>query len=175
MPPVPSSSRSERIEGGHVELGRVVGVFGVRGWIRLRSHTVPPEGILRYRRWFIGGREWQVDEGRAQGDTVVAGLKGLEDRDAALALRGKGIEVARSALPKPKKGEFYWTDVLGSEVVSTAGAKLGTLSSVTSNGAQDVMVVTGERERLIPFVTGAIVQEVDPAAKKIVVQWEPEW
>lgn len=175
MSPVPSSSRSERIEGGHVELGRVVGVFGVRGWIRLRSHTVPPDGILLYRRWHIAGREWQVAEGHAQGDTVVAGLKGLEDRDAALTLRGQGIEVARSALPKPRKGEFYWTDVLGSEVVSTAGAKLGTLSSVTSNGAQDVMVVTGERERLIPFVTGAIVQYVDPVAKRIVVDWQPEY
>ena len=128
---------------GTVELGRVVGVFGVRGWIRLRSHTVPPEGILRYRRWHIGGREWQVVEGRAQGETVVAGLKGLEDRDAALALRGSTVEVARSALPKAKKGEFYWTDVLGSEVVSTRGAVLGTLDSVTSNGAQDVMVVAG--------------------------------
>ena len=160
---------------GHVELGRVVGVFGVRGWIRLRSHTVPPEGILRYRTWHIAGREWQVADGHAQGETVVAGLAGLEDRDAALALRGSTVEVARSALPKAKKGEFYWTDVLGSEVVSTAGAKLGTLGSVTSNGAQDVMVVTGERERLIPFVTGAIVQEVDPAATRIVVQWEPEW
>jgi len=160
---------------GHVELGRVVGVFGVRGWIRLRSHTVPPEGILRYRRWHIAGREWQVAEGHAQGDTVVAGLKGLEDRDAALTLRGSTVEVARSALPKPKKGEFYWADVLGSEVVSTAGAKLGTLSSVTSNGAQDVMVISGERERLIPFVVGPIVKSVDPAAKRIVVEWEPAW
>lgn len=160
---------------GTVELGRVVGAFGVRGWIRLRSHTVPPEGILRYRRWHIAGREWQVADGHAQGETVVAGLAGIEDRDAALALRGEVIGVPRAALPKPKRGEFYWTDVLGSEVVSTAGAKLGTLSSVTSNGAQDVMVVTGERERLIPFVTGPIVQSVDAVAKRIVVEWEPEY
>jgi len=160
---------------GTVELGRIVGVFGVRGWIRLRSHTVPPEGILRYRRWHIAGREWQVADGHPQGDTIVAGLKGLEDRDAALALRGATVEVARSALPKLKKGEFYWTDVLGSEVVSTAGATLGTLDSVTSNGAQDVMVVKGEVERLIPFVVGPIVQSVDPKAKQIVVEWDPSW
>ncbi len=160
---------------GTVELGRVVGVFGVRGWIRLRSHTVPPEGILRYRRWHIGGREWRVVEGHAQGETVVAGLEGLADRDAALALRGEVIGVPRAALPKPKKGEFYWTDVLGSEVVSTTGAKLGTLQSVTSNGAQDVMVVAGEVERLIPFVVGPIVQHVDAAAKRIVVEWDPKW
>jgi len=158
-----------------VELGRVTGVFGIRGWIRVRSHTVPPEGILRYRRWNIGGREWQVADGHPQGDTVVAGLQGLEDRDAALRLRGATIEVPRSALPKAKRGEFYWTDVLGCEVVSTSGAKLGTLSSVTSNGAQDVMVVAGERERLIPFVSGPIVKSVDPVAKQIVVEWEPEY
>ena len=158
-----------------VELGRVTGVFGIRGWIRVRSHTVPPEGILRYRRWNIGGREWQVADGHPQGDTVVAGLQGLEDRDAALRLRGATIEVPRSALPKAKRGEFYWTDVLGCEVVSTSGAKLGTLSSVTSNGAQDVMVVTGGRDRLIPFVSGPIVKSVDPVAKQIVVEWEPEY
>jgi len=158
-----------------VELGRVTGVFGIRGWIRVRSHTVPPEGILRYRRWNIAGREWQVADGHPQGDTVVAGLQGLEDRDAALRLRGATIEVPRSALPKAKRGEFYWTDVLGCEVVSTSGAKLGTLSSVTSNGAQDVMVVAGERERLIPFVSGPIVKSVDPVAKQIVVEWELGW
>ena len=117
---------------GTVELGRVVGAFGIKGWVRLRSYTDPPEGVLRYRQWHIGGREWRVVEGRRQGDTIVAALAGLEDRDAAAALRGAAIEVPRSALPKPGRGEFYWTDVLGSEVVSTGGAKLGTLSSVTS-------------------------------------------
>ena len=160
---------------GHVELGRVVGAFGIRGWIRLRSYTDPPEGILRYRTWQIGGREWQVVEGKDQSGGVVAALAGIEDRDAAAALSGEVIAVPRSALPNPKRGEFYWADVLGSEVVSTRGAKLGTLSSVASNGAQDVMVVTGERERLIPFVTGPIVVSVDPKAKRIVVEWEPEY
>ena len=160
---------------GTVELGRVVGAFGIKGWVRLRSYTDPPEGVLRYRSWLIGGREWRVVEGRGQGDTVVASLEGLQDRDAAAALRGATIEVPRSALPKPKRGEFYWADVLGSEVVSTAGAKLGTLQSVTSNGAQDVMVVAGEVERLIPFVVGPIVQHVDPVAKQIVDEWDAGW
>lgn len=160
---------------GTVELGRVVGAFGIKGWVRLRSYTDPPANILRYRTWLIGGREWTLVEGRDQSDGVVAALAGLEDRDAAAALRGAAIEVPRSALPKPKRGEFYWTDVLGSEVVSTTGAKLGTLDSVTSNGAQDVMVVTGEVERLIPFVVGPIVKSVDPAAKRILVEWDPGW
>lgn len=160
---------------GHVELGRIVGAFGIRGWIRLLSYTVPPEGILRYRTWHIAGREWQVVEGQLHSGAIVAALAGIGDRDAAAALRGGVIEVPRSALPKAKRGEFYWTDVLGSEVVSTTGATLGTLQSVGSNGAQDVMLIQGERERLIPFVVGPIVKSVDPAAKKIVVEWEPGW
>ena len=160
---------------GMVELGRVVGAFGIKGWVRLRSYTDPPEGILRYRQWHVGGREWKVVEGRGQPEGVVAALEGLQDRDAAAALRGAVIEVPRSALPKPKRGEFYWTDVLGSDVVSTAGATLGTLQGVTSNGAQDVMVVAGEVERLIPFVVGPIVKSVDPVAKKITVEWDPQW
>ncbi|MGQ0587395.1 MAG: ribosome maturation factor RimM, partial [Gammaproteobacteria bacterium] len=126
-----------------VELGRVVGAFGIKGWVRLRSYTDPQEAILRYRTWLIGGREWQVVEGRGQTDGIVVALAGIGDRDAAAALRGAVIEVPRSALPKPKRGEFYWADVLGSEVVSTAGAQRGTLESVTSNGAQDVRVVKG--------------------------------
>jgi 16S rRNA processing protein RimM len=78
-------------------------------------------------------------------------------------------------VPKAKRGEFYWADVLGGEVVSTSGAKLGTLQSVTSNGAQDVMVVQGDRQRLIPYVAGPIVKSVDRRTREIVVEWEPEY
>lgn len=176
MGSAPTGSRSERDAGERVELGRVLGAFGIKGWIRLISHTAPPDGILRYQRWSIGGREWQVLDGHAQGTAVVASLDGLTDRNAAEAMQGATIEVPRSALPKAKRGEFYWTDVLGAEVFSTSGAKLGRLQSLTSNGAQDVMVVAdGEHERLIPAVAGAIVQSVDVKARKIVVAWEPSW
>ena len=162
-------------EGERVELGRVTGAFGIKGWITVLSHTDPPERILRYRRWLVGGREWKVLGGHVKGHSVAAGLEGLADRNAAEAMRGAVVEVTRAALPKPKRGEFYWSDVLGAEVVSTSGAKLGTLESVGSNGAQDVMVVRGERERLIPAVPGPIVKTVDPKAKRIVVEWEPEY
>lgn len=157
-----------------VTLGRVTGVFGVQGWVKVWSYTDPPDGILEYPRWRIGDRLWDVDDGRRHGEAVVAKLKGLDDRDAAMALRESSIEVERSELPKTKRREFYWADVLGGEVVSTTGAKLGTLTGLTHNGAQDVMVVAGERERLIPAVP-EIVQSVDRETKQIVVEWEPEY
>ena len=157
-----------------VTLGRVTGVFGVKGWVKVWSYTDPPGGILDYPRWRIGERVWEVGEGRIHGEAVVARLEGLDDRDAAMALQGASIEVERSELPKAKRGEFYWADVLGGDVVSTSGALLGTLDSLTSNGAQDVMVVAGERERLIPVVP-EIVRSVDVKARRIVVEWEPEY
>jgi 16S rRNA processing protein RimM len=160
---------------GQVELGRVIGAYGIKGWIRLFSYADPIEKILSYRTWSLAGREWKVIEGHAHSGAVVASLEGLSDRDAAAALEGQVIGVPRSALPKARKGEFYWTDVLGSEVVSTQGVTLGRLQSLTDNGAQDVMVVKGERERLIPFVVGPIVIGVDAGAKRILVDWDAEW
>ena len=159
---------------GPIELGRVIGAFGIRGWIRLQSHTAPPDAILRYRHWRVGGRDWKVVEGHAQGTAVVASLEGLDDRDAAAALRGATIEVDRAELPKTKPREFYWADMLGAKVVSLSGVELGRLSGLTSNGAQDVMVVSGDRERLIPFVAGAVVKQVDLKAGLIVVDWSPD-
>lgn len=156
-----------------VALGQVTGVFGVRGWIRLVSYTRPHEGILDYPRWTIAGREWELAEGRHHGDSMVARLEGLDDRDAAMRLRGEAIEVARERLPDPGPGMHYWADLIGFEVVSEGGAVLGTVESVFENGAQDVMVVQGERERLIPFVAGPIVKQVDAQGRRIVVDWEP--
>lgn len=160
---------------GQVELGRVVGAFGIKGWIRVFSYTEPQDRILRHRTWQMAGREWNVVEGHAQAGAVVASLEGLTGRDDAAALEGEPIGIPRSSLPKAKQGEFYWIDVLGSEVVSTTGVTLGRLESLTSNGAQDVMVVQGERERLIPFVIGPIVIGVDAQAKRILVDWDAGW
>jgi len=160
---------------GRVELGRVLGAFGIQGWVRLTSFTRPPEGILEYRQWHIGGDCREVVEGRRQGSTLVARLAGLSGREAAAALRGAAIEVDRSALPKAPAGTYYWADLLGCEVANEQGVKLGKLQSLFSTGAQDVMVVKGDRERLIPFVSGPIVKAVDLRKREITVDWGEEF
>ena len=110
-----------------------------------------------------------------QGNGIVAKLAGIEERNAALALMGNTVVVERAALPKPKKGEVYWTDLLGCSVVSSSGAELGVIAEVRSNGAQDVMVLQGEVERLVPWVAGPIVQSVDLKARRVVVDWDASW
>ncbi|WP_423823751.1 ribosome maturation factor RimM [Salinisphaera sp. SPP-AMP-43] len=168
----------------HVVLGQVHGLFGVRGWIKVYSHTRPIESILDYQRWWIGNagqrQQYQVLEGRLQGKTLVARLADAEgeplpDRDAAVELLDLDIAVAREDMPDPEPGEYYWFDLVGLRVVTLEAIDLGQVSAMMETGANDVLVVKGDRERLIPLVMDEYVTEVDLEAGRIVVDWDPEF
>lgn len=170
------------MSAGRVTLGRVAGVHGVKGWIKLYSFTRPAENLLKYRRWWIGGDDgFEAKVLAIQTHNLLAqigksdGLP-IEDRDVAAALIGKAIAVDRDDMPKLPSGQYYWSDLIGLQVVNDEGVALGQVSDLTSNGAQDVLVITdGEVERLIPFVHGPIVREVDMEARRIVCDWQPDW
>ncbi len=161
-------------------VGRIHGAFGVRGELKLESLTEPESNILRYQPWIVRdaqGREREVTgaRGRAANRGLVVTLPGIEDRDAAELLRGAEVHVPRSALPAPKPGEFYWVDLEGMRVANLEGVDFGTVHAVFSNGANDVMVVRGERERLVPFVRPDFVRELDFEAGRIVVDWDADF
>lgn len=163
-----------------VLLGKIVGLHGVRGELKLESYTEPRTQIFRYQPWRMrsASGETVVEgcRGRAQGKGIVAELPGVTDRDAAAALVGTEIWVARSALPQPAPGEYYWSDLEGLEVVTVEGVALGTVSHLLATGANDVLVVRdADRERLIPFLVGRFVTEVDLEAGRITVDWDPEF
>jgi 16S rRNA processing protein RimM len=105
---------------------------------------------------------------------VVAKLAGIESREAALALKGRQVAVARSALPDAQDGRYYLADLVGLEVVNGQGLRLGTVRQWFSNGPQDVMEVAGEKTRLVPWVA-AVVKRVDLEAKRIEVEWGADW
>ncbi|MFT4257720.1 MAG: ribosome maturation factor RimM [Pseudoxanthomonas sp.] len=158
-------------------LGRVAGAFGVRGQLKLESWTQPRAAILRYQPWTLrdaagGERELTGARGRDSGKHLIADFPGVEDRDAAEALRGTEIYVPRSALPPPKPGEYYWVDLEGLRVVNVEGVDFGTVSHLFSTGANDVLVVRGDRERLVPFVEPDYVKAVDFDAGVITVDWD---
>lgn len=163
-----------------VLLGKVVGVHGVRGELKLESYTEPRTQIFRYQPWRMrsatGETVIEGGRGRAQGKGIVAELPGVADRDAAMALVGTEIWVSRSVLPKAKPGEYYWADLEGLEVVTVEGRSFGTVSHLIATGANDVLVVKdAERERLIPFLVGPFVTAVDLAGGRITVDWDPEF
>jgi len=159
-----------------IVLGRISGVFGVRGWVKVFSYTEPREGVLRYRNWLLGKKgEWQpanVAEGQRHGKGVVVRIDGCEDRDQAAALVGTEIGVQRDALPDTEDGHYYWSDIEGLTVVRRDGSELGRLAYLLETGAHDVMVINGDEERLVPFVKDEIVIDVDLAAGVITVDWD---
>ncbi len=164
---------------GLVLMGRISGLYGVRGWVRVFSYTEPRENILNYRQWLVRrGGEWSpvaVAEGRRHGKGIVVRLAGCEDRDAAAAWLEAEIAVPRSALPPLEPDEYYWSDLQGMQVETTQGQVLGRVTSLLHTAANDVLIVEGERERLIPFLQGQVVLGVDLDARRIVVDWDPDF
>lgn len=159
-----------------VVLGRISGLFGVRGWVKIHSYTDPREAILGYGNWLVGQegnwRSTPLIEGRRQGKTVVARLQGVDDRDDAAGFVDEFISVARDEMPPTAKGEYYWSDLEGLQVVLRDGTVLGTVAQLLETGANDVLVVRGDREILIPYVADEVVEEVDLEAQVIRVNWE---
>jgi 16S rRNA processing protein RimM len=159
-------------------MGRIAAPFGVKGWVRIQPDTTAPGSLLAYKTWWIGSdgdwRETAVAEAKVHGSSLAARLEGFQDRDAAAALRGKSIAVPRSQLPKARDDEYYWVDLLGLRVVNGEGQELGSIAQILQTGANDVLVVQGERERLIPFIAD-VIREVDTTAGVVRVEWSAEY
>lgn len=161
-------------------IGRIHGAFGVRGEVKLESLTEPPGNLVRYQPWILrdaAGREREVSGAKARvgGKGLIGTLPGIEDRDAAEALRGTELYVPRSALPPPKDGEFYWIDLEGLRVENLEGVDFGRAAFVFPNGANDVLVVRGDRERMIPWLRPDFVRELDFDAGRILVDWDADF
>lgn len=161
---------------GFVALGRIAGVHGINGWLKIYSYTEPRENIVGFDRWILvhegERRDVEVEGGRRQAASVLAKIRGVDGRDEAASLVGAEIEVERKALPPCDPGEYYWADLEGLEVVNEQGEPLGRVHHMIATGANDVIVLDGVPGRLIPFVSGQVVKNVDIAAGLIVVDWD---
>lgn len=159
-------------------MGRIAAPYGVRGWVHVQPFTEVSDSLLDHPQWRVGRGAAQVlrpvAEAKPHGDGLVARFEGIEDRDAALALRGQEVSVERAALPEIGDGEFYWSDLIGLTVVNREGVELGRIASLMETGAHDVLVVKGQREHLIPFVA-QFVGEVDLASGKLEVDWGEDY
>jgi 16S rRNA processing protein RimM len=155
-------------------MGRVAGSYGVRGWLKVAPGGGAVEGLAEAAKWWIGGEAYEVAEAKVHGATVVAKLAGIDVREQALELKGEAVLVERAALPEPEAGHYYLADLVGLEVVNEQGEALGTVKKFFTNGAQDVMEVVGDKERLMPWVP-TVVKEVDLPKRRITVEWGADW
>ena len=146
----------------------------------MRSYTDPPAEILDYLSYYTGheagdSRQLQLAEGRQQGSSILARFESCGDRNTAEELAGTVLYIDSSRLPQLAEGEYYWAELIGLQVVTSAGVSLGQVIRMMETGANDVLVVSGDRERLIPYVAGVVVEQVDLAQSALVVNWDPEF
>lgn len=160
-------------------MGRIVGVFGVEGWVKVESYAEPRENLGRYRPWRVESAKmasFEVAKPKVvvHGRGLIAKLDGVADRDAAAVLIGAEIKVSRGRLPRAAAGEYYWADLEGLKVRTTLGVELGVVSHLVATGANDVLVVVGERERLVPYIPD-VIRLVDTDSGLIEVDWDPDF
>ncbi len=161
-------------------LGHILGLFGVKGWIKVFSHTRPRTQILNYRQWYLGeqgDRLVQLEDGRAHKTGVIAKLAGIDDRDSAVGLLDNKIWVDANELPELAADEYYWYQLVGLQVIDTANRVLGEITSLFETGANDVMVVQAEdgSEHLLPYVMQQVIKEIDLVNNKMIVDWDVEF
>ncbi len=169
----------------YVVLGKVSSVYGVKGWMKVYSFTEPMDQILEYGNWTLRDGQnltlVEVDKGRSHGKGMVAHFKGVDDREIAKQYTGLEICVPRNRLPELSDGDYYWYELEGLAVVTSKDVMLGNVDYMMSAGAgNDVLVIKGDgqsidrRERLIPYID-QFVLDVSLEAKRIVVDWDPEF
>lgn len=167
-------------QSDRVRVGRILGPWGVSGWVRVYSETDPPESLFEYQPWLAGpeGRPLHVAEWQRTGRRLVARLAEIADRTDAEALAAADLFIPRAQLPDTGPGQYYWHDLEGLEVVNTDGHRFGRVRSMLDAGAHDVLVIAppdGGHDVLIPFVPERFVLAVDLAAGCIRVDWEADW
>ena len=168
-----------------VVMGRIGTPYGIRGWVNILTYSEQIDTLLDFRIWWVGqddaatgqvAIEQVVIEAKRHGSGLVAALDGVADRDQAAALKGKTVAIPRNALPAPRDGEHYWSDLIGLEVVNEQREVLGCSTAILSSGAQNILQIRDAdgRERLVPYVD-VYVKSVDMASKRITVDWAADW
>lgn len=161
-----------------VVMGRIVAPYGIMGWLKVLPDTEMLDGLFDYPQWWLGdGQNWReltVESAKIHNDVLAVKLAGVDDRDAAFACKGQLVAVPRALLPAPADNEYYWSDLIGLSVSNQQKVDFGLITDVLETGANDVIVVRGERERLIPFIAQTIIT-VDLAGRWMLVDWDADF
>ncbi len=177
---------------GLIEVARVLGAWGVQGWIKLLPHSADPQALFSTKRWYLSTPSTSDDppapgatvqllkvrQAREHSGSIVAQVDLVTDRDQAQALKGWRIWVPRSSFPTPQADEYYWVDLIGLAVRNRQGVELGRVVELLPTGPQTTLVVRptsaapgpSAADVLIPFVS-VYVDAVHVAQGHIDVDW----
>ena len=196
--PTPGAFKASSLPVDAIELGRFQEAWGLKGWLHILPHSADTEALFASTEWFLQPPEARFARGfsafsgcvtakiaeiKIHADGVVARIEGMDDRNAAEALKGVRISVPRSAFPATPEGEYYWVDLIGLDVVNREGLYMGIVRDLLTTGPNSVLVLEytetvegAERiaERMIPFVA-AYVDGVDQSTRRITVDWQTDY
>ena len=169
----------------YILLGSISGIHGVKGWLKIFSHTSPRIKITEYNQWFLRKRneDWKpikVLGGKVQGKNIIALLDGVTDRNQVESLIGSEIAIESNQLEKLLDGEYYWKDLIGLSVLTEEGDELGKIDWLFNSGSNDVIVVKDKRsgevkERMLPFLRDDVVLSIDMDKSEMIVNWDPDF
>ena len=159
-----------------VVMGKVVGSHGIKGWLKIQPFSEEINALCSHPVWFLSKDEieWdelKVQESSMQGRTVLAKIENTNDRNEADRLRGYLIGIKKNDLPILEKGKYYWSDLIGLEVFNQEKFNFGVVDSIMETGSNDVVVIKGEKETLIPYLDNVILN-IDLVKKSILVDWD---
>lgn len=161
-----------------IVLGKFGAAYGVRGWLHLISYTDPIKNIFDHPQWRVKHRgQWvtlEVEDGKAHNKGLIVKIRGIDDRELAREYTNDEITILSENLPKLSEEEHYWKDLIGMTVVTKEKINLGVVKELLATGSNDVFVVMGERERLIPYTNDVIIN-IDKHQNEITVDWDPEF
>jgi 16S rRNA processing protein RimM len=162
-----------------VDLGAVRGAYGVKGWVRIEPFDRQAAVLRQSSSWWVGKashwRRVEIEAVKQHGSLILAKWRGFDVPEAADRIKGASVAVARAAFPALAEGEFYWVDLIGLDVVNREQQVLGQVAAIVSNGAQELLQVEGVDGVLLVPMVPAYVEEVDPAARRIRVDWQSDW
>lgn len=160
-------------------VGYINGLYGLKGWVKVFSYTDPTDNILTYTPWQLYQQDqWRnvvICEGKSQEKKIIVRLEGYTDRDSAITLLGAEIAIEAQQLPQLSNGKYYWRDLIGLTVINRENITLGTVDHLIETGANDVVVVKGEREYLIPFVREYVIIAIDLTQRVMQVDWDVDF
>ena len=160
-----------------IYLGKITGVHGIKGWLKIQSFSSPLENILNYPLWIINNRGqegfYSVEQGRKHSNKILVKLEKIDDRTKAESFINSKIKIMRSDLPKLTNESYYWSDLKGLSVLNSKEKLIGIVDSLIETGANDVMVVntTKDKRIIIPFVMNEIIKEVSIELNYVKVDW----
>ena len=163
-----------------VFIGKVTGVHGIKGWLKIQSFSSPPENILNYPSWIIANQGLEdfylIEQGKKLNNKIIVKLEKIDDRTTAEFLINSKIQILRSDLPKLTNESYYWSDLEGLNVLNSEDNMIGKIESLIETGANDVMVISGSKNKrvLIPFVMHEIIKEVNVELNYIKIDWPIE-